>query len=108
MPPVAKTNALGLSREEYKGVKSTLCPGCGHDSISNQIISAMYDLGINQHNLIKLSGIGCSSKTPAYFLAARPRPISWGGRTRSTLYMGVCRRLLPVRRWRTAICSPSA
>ena len=64
----AKTNALGLEREEYKGSKSTLCPGCGHDSISNQIISMAYDLGINQHNLIKLSGIGCSSKTPAYFM----------------------------------------
>lgn len=65
---MAKTNALGLSRNEYKGRKSTLCPGCGHDSISNQIISAVYDLGIPQHEVIKLSGIGCSSKTPAYFL----------------------------------------
>jgi 2-oxoglutarate ferredoxin oxidoreductase subunit beta len=64
----AKTNVLGLEREDYKGVKSTLCPGCGHDSISNQIISVSYELGINQHNVIKLSGIGCSSKTPAYFL----------------------------------------
>lgn len=63
-----KTNALGLEREEYKGSKSTLCPGCGHDSISNQIISMAYDLGINQHNVIKMSGIGCSSKTPAYFM----------------------------------------
>lgn len=63
-----KTNALNLTREEYKGGKSTLCPGCGHDSISNQIISMAYDLGINQHNVIKLSGIGCSSKTPAYFM----------------------------------------
>jgi 2-oxoglutarate ferredoxin oxidoreductase subunit beta len=66
MPP--KTNALGLEREAYKGGKSTLCPGCGHDSISNQIISIAYDLGIEQSNVIKLSGIGCSSKTPAYFL----------------------------------------
>lgn len=66
MPP--KNNALGLTREEYKGSKSTLCPGCGHDSISNQIISMSYDLGLEQHNVIKLSGIGCSSKTPAYFL----------------------------------------
>lgn len=65
---MAKTNSLGLEREDYKGVKSTLCPGCGHDSISNQIISMAYDLGINQHNMVKLSGIGCSSKTPAYFL----------------------------------------
>ena len=66
MPP--KTNALGLEREAYKGAKSTLCPGCGHDSISNQIISIAYELGIEQSNVIKLSGIGCSSKTPAYFL----------------------------------------
>ncbi|MEZ4667386.1 MAG: 2-oxoacid:ferredoxin oxidoreductase subunit beta [Anaerolineae bacterium] len=65
---MAKTNSIGLEREEYKGGKSTLCPGCGHDSIANQIISMAYDLGINQHNLIKVSGIGCSSKTPAYFL----------------------------------------
>jgi 2-oxoglutarate ferredoxin oxidoreductase subunit beta len=57
-----------LEREDYKAAKSTLCPGCGHDSIANQIISMAYDLGINQHNVIKLSGIGCSSKSPAYFL----------------------------------------
>lgn len=65
---MAKTNVLGYSRNDYKGGKSTLCPGCGHDSISNQIISAAYDLGIDHHQIIKLSGIGCSSKTPAYFL----------------------------------------
>jgi 2-oxoglutarate ferredoxin oxidoreductase subunit beta len=66
MPP--RTNELGLSRNDYKGRQSTLCPGCGHDSISNQIISMAYDIGIDQHQFIKLSGIGCSSKTPAYFL----------------------------------------
>lgn len=66
MPP--KTNSLGLSRNEYKGRTSTLCPGCGHDSISNQIISMAYDMGIEQHKILKMSGIGCSSKTPAYFL----------------------------------------
>lgn len=65
---MARTNAIGLTRNEYKGNKSTLCPGCGHDSISNQIISAAYDLGMPQHRIIKLSGIGCSSKSPAYFL----------------------------------------
>ncbi len=65
---MARTNSLGLSRNDYKGRKSTLCPGCGHDSISNQIISMAYDLGFAQHQMIKLSGIGCSSKTPAYFL----------------------------------------
>jgi 2-oxoglutarate/2-oxoacid ferredoxin oxidoreductase subunit beta len=64
----AKTNALGLTRNEYKGRTSTLCPGCGHASIMNQIISMAYDLNLEQHNIIKMSGIGCSSKTPAYFL----------------------------------------
>jgi len=63
-----KVNSLGLSREEYKGRPSTLCPGCGHDSISNQIISTTFDMGIEQHKILKMSGIGCSSKTPAYFL----------------------------------------
>jgi len=63
-----QTNILGLERADYKGNKSTLCPGCGHDSISNQIISIAYDLGLEPHNVIKLSGIGCSSKTPAYFM----------------------------------------
>ncbi|GAB4508742.1 MAG: 2-oxoacid:ferredoxin oxidoreductase subunit beta [Anaerolineae bacterium] len=66
MPP--RTNALGLSRKDYDGRPSTLCPGCGHDSISNQIQSMAYDLGLEQHKVIKMSGIGCSSKTPAYFL----------------------------------------
>ncbi len=68
MGRTARTNKIGLSREEYKGGKSTLCPGCGHDSISNQIISTAYDMGIEQHKVLKMSGIGCSSKTPAYFL----------------------------------------
>jgi 2-oxoglutarate/2-oxoacid ferredoxin oxidoreductase subunit beta len=63
-----RTNVLGLERAEYRGRPSTLCPGCGHDSISNQIISMAFELGLDQHNVIKLSGIGCSSKTPAYFL----------------------------------------
>ncbi len=66
MPP--RVNRLGLRRNEYKGRPSTLCPGCGHDSISNQIISIAYEMGIEQHKFIKVSGIGCSSKTPAYFL----------------------------------------
>lgn len=65
---MGRTNSLGLNRNDYKGRPSTLCPGCGHDSISNQIISTTYDMGIEQHKIIKMSGIGCSSKTPAYFL----------------------------------------
>jgi 2-oxoglutarate ferredoxin oxidoreductase subunit beta len=60
--------ATPLKREDYRGNKSTLCPGCGHDSISNQIISVAYELGLPMWKVIKLSGIGCSSKTPAYFL----------------------------------------
>ncbi len=62
------TNALGLERTEYRGAPSTLCPGCGHDSISNQLTSVGYDLALPMHRVVKFSGIGCSSKTPAYFL----------------------------------------
>jgi len=67
---VAKTNALGLDKNEYKGRDSTLCKGCGHDSISARIINAAWELGLDQQQIIKLSGIGCSSKTPAYFLGS--------------------------------------
>ncbi|MNS56058.1 2-oxoglutarate oxidoreductase subunit KorB [compost metagenome] len=66
--PVKKTNRLGLTLDDYKGGKSTLCAGCGHDAITNQIIKAFFDAGIEAHKVAKLSGIGCSSKTPAYFL----------------------------------------
>ncbi len=64
----AKVNALGLEKTEYRGRDSTLCKGCGHDSISARIINAVWELGLDQSQVIKLSGIGCSSKTPAYFL----------------------------------------
>jgi 2-oxoglutarate ferredoxin oxidoreductase subunit beta len=67
-PPKPKTNKLGLSRADYMGLKSTLCTGCGHDSITNHIVTAFYELGINPTQVAKMSGIGCSSKTPAYFL----------------------------------------
>ena len=67
-PPPADTNLIGLTRADYKGRPSTLCKGCGHDSISARIISVAYDLALNPTRIIKLSGIGCSSKTPAYFL----------------------------------------
>jgi 2-oxoglutarate ferredoxin oxidoreductase subunit beta len=63
-----RENKIGLQRNDYKGGNSTLCLGCGHNSISNQIIQVAYDLAINPHDVIKLSGIGCSSKSPAYFL----------------------------------------
>ncbi|MBX3013369.1 MAG: 2-oxoacid:ferredoxin oxidoreductase subunit beta [Caldilineaceae bacterium] len=63
-----KTNAIGLEKTEYRGRDSTLCKGCGHDSISARIINSVWELGLDQAKVIKLSGIGCSSKTPAYFL----------------------------------------
>ncbi len=63
-----KVNLIGLEKVDYKGRESTLCNGCGHDSISSQIVSACYDLSLQPTQIIKLSGIGCSSKTPAYFL----------------------------------------
>jgi 2-oxoglutarate/2-oxoacid ferredoxin oxidoreductase subunit beta len=62
------TNAIGLTKNDYKGLPSTLCPGCGHDSISSRIIDAAFQIGLKPHEVIKLSGIGCSSKSPAYFL----------------------------------------
>ena len=67
-PPAGGVNLIGLTRNDYKGKPSTLCKGCGHDSISARIISVAYDLSIRPTQLIKMSGIGCSSKTPAYFL----------------------------------------
>ena len=66
--PKLPTNALGLTHRDYEGSVSTLCAGCGHDSITAAIIQAFYELSIPPHKVAKLSGIGCSSKTPAYFL----------------------------------------
>ncbi len=63
-----KVNLVGLSRAEYRGAPSTLCQGCGHNSIANQIIAACYELSIVPENIVKFSGIGCSSKSPTYFL----------------------------------------
>jgi 2-oxoglutarate ferredoxin oxidoreductase subunit beta len=62
------SNRLGLTIAQYKGAESTLCNGCGHDAVSAHIIKACFELGIEQHRVAKLSGIGCSSKSPAYFL----------------------------------------
>ncbi len=67
-PPAPKVNRIGLPVDAYKGGKSTLCSGCGHDSITSQVIQAFYEMGVDPRNVAKLSGIGCSSKTPAYFL----------------------------------------
>jgi 2-oxoglutarate ferredoxin oxidoreductase subunit beta len=66
--PGLPTNALGLTRRDYEGSMSTLCAGCGHDSITAAIIRAFWELDISPHRVAKLSGIGCSSKTPTYFL----------------------------------------
>ena len=62
-PDVPK-NALGYTRRDYEGAISTLCAGCGHDSISAAVVTACFDLDIEPHRVAKLSGIGCSSKTP--------------------------------------------
>src|SRR5581483_370121 len=62
-------NALGLTRREYEGALSTLCAGCGHDSITAAITEACWELSLEPQNVVKLSGIGCSSKTTAYFVS---------------------------------------
>ncbi len=61
-------NEIGLEKSDYKGRTSTLCPGCGHNTIAKQIISACYELNIQPEDIVKFSGIGCSSKCPAYYL----------------------------------------
>lgn len=63
------TNAIGLTRTDYRGARSTLCPGCGHNTISAQIIMALFELSIPPEKVAKFSGIGCSSKSPTYFLS---------------------------------------
>jgi len=72
-PTAVPTNQLGLTKQEYVGAKSTLCAGCGHDAITSQIIQSAWEIGIEPHRVAKLSGIGCSSKTPTYFLSQ-----AWG------------------------------
>ncbi|HEV2106049.1 MAG TPA: 2-oxoacid:ferredoxin oxidoreductase subunit beta [Candidatus Eisenbacteria bacterium] len=67
-PAGAPLNRLGLARADYDGSRSTLCPGCGHNAITAAIIQAAWEAGLDAFNVAKLSGIGCSSKTPAYFL----------------------------------------
>jgi 2-oxoglutarate/2-oxoacid ferredoxin oxidoreductase subunit beta len=67
--PGKKLNRLGLEVSHYRGGKTTLCAGCGHNAISERIIEACFDLGIDAKRMLKLSGIGCSSKSPAYFLS---------------------------------------
>jgi 2-oxoglutarate ferredoxin oxidoreductase subunit beta len=67
-PPPKKVNHIGLEVINYKGSKTTLCAGCGHNSISERIVEAFYELGVEPWTVAKFSGIGCSSKSPAYFL----------------------------------------
>lgn len=99
-PKAPKVNRIGLPQSEYRGAESTLCKGCGHDSITSQIIAAFYDLGIEPHRVAKMSGIGCSSKTTAYFMNrahgfnsvhGRMAPIATGSHlaNRSLIHIGV-------------------
>src|SRR2546423_6886893 len=85
--PSLPKNALGFTRRDYEGALSTLCAGCGHDSITAAIVEASWGLALEPQNVVKLSGIGCSSKTTAYFVSGgrgsyslhrRPPPIPPG------------------------------
>src|SRR3954447_16175237 len=67
-PPGKKVNRIGLELQAYRGSKTTLCAGCGHNAISERVIDACYEMGVDPKRVLKLSGIGCSSKSPAYFL----------------------------------------
>ena len=66
--PSLEVNSLGFTHRDYEGSMSTLCAGCGHDSISAAIVRACFELALPPHRIAKLSGIGCSSKTPTYML----------------------------------------
>ena len=66
--PQPKTNRIGLQILDYRGGKTTLCAGCGHNAISERIMEAFYEMGIQPERVMKMSGIGCSSKSPAYFM----------------------------------------
>src|ERR1700675_1278259 len=109
MPSIAKPiavhpslhkNAIGLNIRDYEGTMSTLCAGCGHDSITAGIIRAMWELSMPPHMLAKMSGIGCSSKTPTYFVSGahgfnsahgRLAPIATGANAanRELTYIGI-------------------
>ena len=83
--PNLPVNELGYTRRHYEGAVSTLCAGCGHDSISAAIVQAFFELSIEPHRVAKLSGIGCSSKTPSYFLGSSHGLNSVHGRMPSVL-----------------------
>src|SRR3981081_3536216 len=99
-PPTLPPTAPGFTRRDYEGKISTLCAGCGHDSISAALVQACWELDIEPHKVAKLSGIGCSSKTPDYFLGSSHGFNTVHGRmpsvltganlaNRDLLYMGV-------------------
>src|SRR5881275_1528419 len=67
--PGPKTNRIGLAVLDYKGGRTTLCAGCGHNAISERIVDAFFEMGVKPEHVAKLSGIGCSSKSPAYFMS---------------------------------------
>src|ERR1700757_3962163 len=83
--PALETNELGFTHRDYEGAISTLCAGCGHDSISSAIMRACFELSLPPHRVAKLSGIGCSSKTPTYFLGSSHGFNSVHGRMPSVL-----------------------
>src|SRR6266850_2047044 len=83
--PALPKNALGYTHRDYEGKISTLCAGCGHDSITASVIEACFELAIEPHRVAKISGIGCSSKTPDYFLNASHGFNSVHGRMPSVL-----------------------
>ena len=98
--PSLKRNELGLTIRDYEGSMSTLCAGCGHDSITAALIRALWELSLAPHMIAKLSGIGCSSKTPAYFVSGahgfnsahgRMAPIATGANAanRELTYIGI-------------------
>src|SRR5271154_4708015 len=98
--PSLKRNELGLTIRDYEGAMSTLCAGCGHDSITAAIIRALWELSTPPHMLAKMSGIGCSSKTPTYFVSGahgfnsahgRMPPIATGANAanRELTYVGI-------------------
>src|ERR1051326_6802333 len=68
--PGKKTNRIGLELATYRGGRTTLCAGCGHNAITERIVEAFYEMGIKPSDAAKLSGIGCSSKAPSYFLGS--------------------------------------
>src|SRR6202165_500419 len=81
--PAVKTNRIGLQVVDHRGGKTTLCAGCGHNAISERIIDALYEMGVQPERVAKLSGIGCSSMSPGYFLSHAHGFNSVHGRMRS-------------------------